>query len=225
MYKEPISTARNPPEESLSKVNGSTGASARQPAGYDDDPMRIAGGQRPPFADVIAENYERIYNVIYRLVNDDEEAADLTQDTFVAAYRAYERFRYEASAYTWLYRIAVNLTKNRFERQQRVDSREAYSLDAPVQLDTDEVTRQVEDWTLAPERVAENDQLRAVVLREVAALKYDYREVVVLRDLEGLRYKEIADVLGCSVEAIKSRLFRARSVLRERLEDLLEEIP
>lgn len=185
----------------------------------------IGSAQHPAFAQVVADNYERIFNVIYRLVNDEEEAADLTQDTFVAAYRAYGRFRHEASAYTWLYRIAVNLTKNRFEKRQRVDAHEAFSLDAPMQLDSDEVVRQVEDWTLSPDRVSENEELRAIVLREVAALKYDYREVVVLRDLEGLRYREIAQVLGCSIEAVKSRLFRARSVLRERLEELLDEIP
>jgi len=206
-------------------VNGNTGVGAGWQASLEGEAGPIEGGERPPFEAVAEENRDRIYSVIYRLVGDHEEAADLTQDTFVAAYRAYERFRYEASAYTWLYRIAVNLTKNRFEKHQRMDARQAYSLDEPVQLDSDEVSRQVEDWTLAPDRVAENDQLRAIVLQEVCNLKYDYREVVVLRDLEGLRYKEIADVLGCSVEAIKSRLFRARSVLRERLEELLEEIP
>jgi len=206
-------------------VNGSAEAEAQEPSTRLGLGEAIGGIQPPAFAQVVAENYERIYNVIYRLVNDDEEAADLTQDTFVAAYRAYGRFRHESSAYTWLYRIAVNLTKNRFEKQQRVGAREAFSLDAPLQLDSDEVTRQVEDWALSPERVSENDELGAIVLREVAALKYDYREVVVLRDLEGLSYREIAEVLGCSVEAVKSRLFRARSVLRERLEELLEEIP
>lgn len=206
-------------------MNGSAEAEAQEPSTRLGRGQAIGGIQPPAFAQVVAENYERIYNVIYRLVNDDEEAADLTQDTFVAAYRAYGRFRHESSAYTWLYRIAVNLTKNRFEKQQRVGAREAFSLDAPLQLDSDEVTRQVEDWALSPERVSENDELGAIVLREVAALKYDYREVVVLRDLEGLSYREIAEVLGCSVEAVKSRLFRARSVLRERLEELLEEIP
>lgn len=206
-------------------MNGSAEAEAQEPSTRLGRGEAIGGIQPPAFAQVVAENYERIYNVIYRLVNDDEEAADLTQDTFVAAYRAYGRFRHESSAYTWLYRIAVNLTKNRFEKQQRVGAREAFSLDAPLQLDSDEVTRQVEDWALSPERVSENDELGAIVLREVAALKYDYREVVVLRDLEGLSYREIAEVLGCSVEAVKSRLFRARSVLRERLEELLEEIP
>ena len=206
-------------------MNSSAGAEAQGADASVGTGGTIGGTQHQPFAQVVAENYERIFNVIYRLVNDDEEAADLTQDTFVAAYRAYGRFRHEASAYTWLYRIAVNLTKNRFEKQQRVDSREAFSLDAPMQLDSDEVMRQVEDWALSPDRVSENDELRAIVLSEVAALKYDYREVVVLRDLEGLRYREIAQVLGCSIEAVKSRLFRARSVLRERLEELLEEIP
>lgn len=207
-------------------MNGSTDARTRRAtASHEGEDRRIENDDRPPFAEVVAENYERVYNVIHRLVNDDEEAADLTQDTFVAACRAYERFRCEASVYTWLYRIAVNLTKNRFERHQRIDSREAYSLDEPVQFENDEVNRQVEDWTLSPEHVAENDQLRAIVLQEVRALKYDYREVVVLRDIEGLAYREIGEVLGCSVEAVKSRLFRARSVLRERLEDLLEEIP
>jgi RNA polymerase sigma-70 factor (ECF subfamily) len=206
-------------------VNGNTGAQA------DWQPLTEGGGgsvmydSRPPFDSVIDENRDRIYSVIYRLVGDQDEASDLTQDTFVAAFRAYDRFRYEASVYTWLYRIAVNLTKNRFEKQQRMDSRRSYSLDEPVQLESDELSRQVEDWTLSPERVAENDQLRSIVLTEVNNLKYEYREVVVLRDLEGLRYREIADILGCSVEAVKSRLFRARSVLRERLEELLEDIP
>jgi len=184
-----------------------------------------AGTSRPPFAQVIAENYERIYNVIYRLVNNEEEAADLTQDSFVAAFRAYDRFRCESSPYTWLYRIAVNLTKNRFEKQKRTETRHAFSLDAPVQVDQDELGREVEDWGLSPERVSENRQLREFVLSEVARLKYEYREVVVLRDLAGLRYREMAEVLGCSVEAIKSRLFRARTVLRERLEEFLGETP
>ncbi len=206
-------------------MNGNSGAQARRVPGDEDEGTPPGSGERPPFARVVAENYERIYNVIYRLVNDEEEAADLTQDTFVAAFRAYSRFRYEASAYTWLYRIAVNLTKNRFEKRQRTDWREGYSLDAPMQLESDEVNRQVEDWAFSPGRVAENDQLRELLLREVQALKYDYREVVVLRDLEGLRYREIADVLDCSVEAVKSRLFRARSVLRDRLEELLEDMP
>ncbi len=216
---------RNPQGESLSKVNGNTGARADWQPLTEGSGGSVMYDSRPPFDTVIDENRDRIYSVIYRLVGDQDEACDLTQDTFVAAFRAYDRFRYEASVYTWLYRIAINLTKNRFEKQQRMDARRSYSLDEPMQLESDELSRQVEDWTLSPERVAENDQLRSIVLTEVSNLKYEYREVVVLRDLEGLRYKEIADILGCSVEAVKSRLFRARSVLRERLEELLEDIP
>ena len=76
----------------------------------------MEGEARPEFADVIAANYQRVYNVILRLIDDREEAADLTQDTFVNACRAYDNFRHESQVYTWLYRIAVNLTKNRLER-------------------------------------------------------------------------------------------------------------
>jgi len=208
----------------MSKVNGGSDAEAHRisPESGEGGSSEASAG-RPPFAQVISENYERIYNVIFRLVNDEEEAADLTQDTFVAAFRAYDRFRYEASAYTWLYRIAVNLTKNRFEKQERTEARHAFSLDAPMRMEEDEVSRQVQDWALSPERLASNRQLREFLLSEVAQLKYEYREVVVLRDLAGLRYREMAEVLGCTVEAIKSRLFRARTVLRERLEQFLDE--
>jgi RNA polymerase sigma-70 factor (ECF subfamily) len=217
---------RNLLEGRLSKVKGRREAKLSNGSAEPGQARPSAGeARRAPFAQVISHNYERIYNVIFRLVDDEDEAADLTQDTFVAAFRAYDRFRQEASPYTWLYRIAVNLTKNRFEKQQRTETRHAFSLDAPMHLEEDEVDRQVEDWALSPERVAENRQLRQFLLSEVAQLKYEYREVVVLRDLAGLRYREMAEVLGCSVEAVKSRLFRARTVLRERIEAFVGDVP
>lgn len=178
------------------------------------------------FKRIIAGNYDRVYNVIYRLTNDSEEAADLTQDTFVNAYRAWDSFRGDSQVYTWLYRIAVNLTKNRLERQGRINRAEVASLDAP--LDTTEDTEmylEVHDETLAPQRLAENRELSQMLARSVEKMRYDYREVIVLRDYQGFSYNEMADILGCSLEAVKSRLFRARSVLRERLEAYLNERP
>jgi RNA polymerase sigma-70 factor (ECF subfamily) len=177
-----------------------------------------AEGDRPDFTQIVAENYQRVYNVICRLIDDREEAADLTQDTFVNACRAYENFRHDSQVYTWLYRIAVNLTKNRLERRGRQRVTEGVSLDAP--LDTgqeEELFRQIEDFRAEPERTAENAELRQFLADQVRRLRDDYREVIVLRDYQDLTYEEIAEVLGCSVQAVKSRLFRARTVLRERL--------
>lgn len=180
------------------------------------------GGQRPEFAEIIAANYQRVYNVILRLIDDREEAADLTQDTFVNACRAYDNFRHESQVYTWLYRIAVNLTKNRLERRGRQRNIEGISVDAPVEMaEQEELFRQIEDYRAEPDRLVLNEELKTFLLEQVSRLRPDYKEVIVLRDYQGLSYEEIADVLGCSVQAVKSRLFRARSVLRERLSKYL----
>lgn len=180
------------------------------------------GGQPPEFAEIIAANYQRVYNVILRLIDDREEAADLTQDTFVNACRAYGNFRHESQVYTWLYRIAVNLTKNRLERRGRQRSIEGVSVDAPVEMaEQEELFRQIEDYRAEPDRLVLNEELKRFLLEQVTRLRPDYKEVIVLRDYQGLSYEEIAEVLGCSVQAVKSRLFRARSVLRERLSKYL----
>lgn len=183
------------------------------------------GGKPLDFAEIVATYYQRVYNVILRLVEDREEAADLTQDTFVNACRAYANFRHESQVYTWLYRIALNLTKNRLERRGRQRAIEGISVEAPIEVPTDqeEIFRQLEDYRENPESIALNEELKQFIARQVQHLRRDYREVIVLRDYEGLSYEEIAAVLGCSIQAVKSRLFRARSVLRERLSHYLFE--
>ncbi len=179
--------------------------------------------KRKQFQHIIADNYDRVYNVVYRLLNDSEEAADLTQDTFVNAYRAWGNFRGESQVYTWLYRIAVNLTKNRLERHGRIQRTEGISLDAPLESDEEnQLYLQIDDDSMAPVRLAENRELQSYLIDCVQRLRYDYREVIILRDYQGFSYNEMADILGCSLQAVKSRLFRARSALRERLEGYLE---
>ncbi len=183
---------------------------------------------RPPdaFARIVEENYQRVYNVIYRLIEDQQEAEDLTQDTFVNAHRAFQSFRGDSQVYTWLYRIAVNLTKNRLERKARRNQAHGYSLDAPLQLDhEDQLWLEVEDWSQCPHQVIENRELGQLLATEVSRLRPEYKEVVILRDYEGLSYEQIAQVLGCSIQAVKSRLFRARSALRHRLQRYLDENP
>jgi RNA polymerase sigma-70 factor, ECF subfamily len=178
------------------------------------------------FAQIVEDNYQRVYSVIYRLIEDRQEAEDLTQDTFVNAHRAFDTFRGDSQVYTWLYRIAVNLTKNRLERRTRRDRAHSYSLDAPVETEGDEdLWRQTPDWSAAPDRLLANEELGELLAAEVTRLRADYREVVILRDYEGLSYEQIATVVGCSVQAVKSRLFRARSVLRDRLCRYVEQEP
>lgn len=173
------------------------------------------------FQRIVEENYQRIFNVVYHMIEDREEAEDLTQDTFINAHRAFASFRHESQIYTWLYRIAVNLTKNRLDRRRRRRLTEAGSLDAPLEVEDDDIMPQVEDWRHTPVRTAENSELQRVLTAEVSNLRPEYKEVVILRDYEDLSYEQIAQVLGCSVQAVKSRLFRARSVLRRALREYL----
>ncbi|MFO7947467.1 MAG: sigma-70 family RNA polymerase sigma factor [Armatimonadota bacterium] len=176
------------------------------------------------FKAVIEQNYERVYNVIYRMISDPEQAADLTQETFVNAYRSWDSFRGDSQVYTWLYRIAVNLTKNRLERQGRVNRTEAFSIDAPIDTDGDsELYMQINDESMAPENLVDNQELKKVLVEQVDRLRHDYKEVIILRDYQGFSYNEIADILGCSLQAVKSRLFRARSTLRQRLQSYLKD--
>jgi RNA polymerase sigma-70 factor (ECF subfamily) len=174
------------------------------------------------FRAVVAEYHAKVYNLIYRYVGDADEAADLTQDTFVCAFRAWSHFRGDSAVYTWLYRIAINLSKNRLKHLKRRRSAEVVSLDEPLPTDEESIEREVEDWTLSPERALENRELGLFLATQVSRLPSDFREVIILRDYQGLSYQEVADVVGCSVKAVKSRLFRARTLLRDKLRRYLE---
>jgi RNA polymerase sigma-70 factor (ECF subfamily) len=169
--------------------------------------------------DELFERYERdIFNLIYRLVGDYEEAADLTSETFVRALRSFGRFRGESRPYTWLYRIAVNLCKNYFRRRGVRQRAHGPSLDEQVVLDDQQqVEREIEDWSRAPQRQAERHELQREIERAIAELSAQGRMVVILRDLHGLSYQEIAEVVGVSAEVVKARLHRARAALRKRL--------
>jgi len=185
-------------------------------------------GQRDSGLEMTAESFEqlferyqtKIFNLIYRIVGDYEDAADLTSETFVQAFKGFDRFRGESQVYTWLYRIAVNTCRNYFRRmgrRRRVPSRSFEGL-APDELV--EIERSG-DWVQSPEQALESQELRREVMEGISALREDFRMVIVLRDLQGLSYQEMAEVLGCSLEAVKSRLFRARKLLSKRLEAYL----
>ena len=170
--------------------------------------------------DAIVDKYEKpIFNLIYRLVGDRDEAADLAQETFVAAYRSLSEFRGDASVYTWLYRIAVNKCKNAFKERDR---RRAYvSLEIDAGFEAEQIAGA--DDVGEPVTALERKELRERIERAMGQLPFDYRIVAVLRDLNGLSYEEIARVAGLSIDVVRTRLARARGMLRRKLEVYLVE--
>ena len=180
-------------------------------------------GQRVAEAfEELFEAYEqKIFNAIYRLVGDHEDAADLTADTFARALRGYDRFRGDAQPYTWLYRIALNLCKNYFRQQQHRSRVHSFSLDSPTEVEGERLARDIEDPAPSPASQAEARELEQKVATCLALLRPEFRTLIVLRDIQGLSYQEIGNVLGCSEKAVKSRLFRARVQLRDALTEHL----
>lgn len=173
--------------------------------------------------DELVDRYERrIFNLIYRIVGDYDEAADLTQDTFVAAYRAFDGFRGDATAYTWLYRVAVNVCKNRFRELGKRRDIEGLSLDDGETGIGEVITESGITTPLpTPERAFEREEMRRLVEDAIQSLPEDYRIVAVLRDLNGLTYREIAEAADLSIDVVKTRLARARGMLRKKLERYL----
>ncbi len=182
-----------------------------------------AGPERSPldaqlFERLVAEYGKRVFNVVLNILGDYEEAADCTQEAFLKAFESLHTFRGESQLYTWLYRIAVNLAKNRLRDLRRRRKVEAASLESPPEGEV----LSLPSRELSPEELAERKEVQELVRRAIASLPYDLRVALVLREIDGLSYAEIAEVTGASIEAVKSRLFRARNLLRERLKALLE---
>ena len=173
--------------------------------------------KRRLFDSLVTEYERKIYNVAYRMLGDAEAAADVTQETFINAYRHFEGFRGDSSISTWLYRIASNLCKNKLKQRKRRQQFESYSLDETFEIDDDYLTPQVSDTSQAPETIIKRKELGRQIAENLLKLKPEFREMVVLRDLQHLTYEQICEVTGLSLPAVKSRLLRARRQLQKLL--------
>ena len=163
--------------------------------------------QAPDFERVVEENADFVYNVALRMMGNPEEAEDVAQDAFLSAYRAYGSFRGESKASTWLYRVTVNAALMRLRK-----TKPARDL---TQAGLDEI--EVADWSASPHDEAVNAELREALTEGLKQLEPSLRVAVVLRDVQGLSSTEAAEALDISVPALKSRLHRARVLLRQRL--------
>ncbi|MFN2467974.1 MAG: RNA polymerase sigma factor [Gaiellaceae bacterium] len=182
-----------------------------QHAARDDATLlaRAKGGDVEAFAELVRQHEHRVRAVLYRLLDDERDVEEATQDAFVQAWRNLDRFRGDAAVFTWLYRIAVNEALARL-RRRRVPLAEL--------ADVEQSESRAGEAASEPERAAEAGELKAVLARSVRALPLEYRAPLVLRDLVGLSNPEVADVLEISVAAAKSRIHRARMQVREELE-------
>jgi RNA polymerase sigma-70 factor (ECF subfamily) len=185
----------------------------------DEDLMdRVARDDEKAFTELVRRFQGRVINLVSRILNDRECADDLTQEVFVRVYVHRRNYRHGSRFSTWLFTIAANLAKNEIRR--RVRKRNWFSLDALQEMLKDSAI-QLADPTEGRESALEREQLQAAVGRAIATVPEKYRLALVLRDIEGLPYEEIAQVLGIPGGTVRSRINRARGMLKRKLQPLL----
>jgi RNA polymerase sigma-70 factor, ECF subfamily len=172
-------------------------------------------GDQDAFSQLVLRYQRRIFNLVYRMVQHYEEASEITQEAFLAAWQGLPSFRGEARFATWLYRIAYNCALKHLEALKRDKALQA-ALQAEQALDGEDQQIQAEARLDARER-------QAVVQEQLAYLPAKYRMVLILRHLQEMTYEEMAEILAVPVGTIKTHLFRARNLLKERLEALYRE--
>ena len=176
---------------------------------------KVRDGDVSAFEQLFNSYQKRVYNLIYRLVGNEQDAADLTQEAFVRIYNARHRLQTEGAFLAWMRTIAVNLCRDHFRKCKRTIKGD--SLDAPIWIEGDELQREVEDWSMNPERTFEKKDLQAAVQGALDTLSEEHRAVVVLHHIEGMDVQEIARELGVPEGTVKSRLARAREELKRKL--------
>ncbi len=179
---------------------------------------RVQKGEKGAFDLLVRKYQHKVAKLVARYVRDRAEIEDVTQEAFIRAYRAIGAFRGESAFYTWLYRIAVNTAKNYLESQGRRPPGTDVEADAAEQLEGAELLRD----SATPERHLLTDEIATTVRRVLENLPPDLRSAIMLREIEGLSYEEIAEVMNCPIGTVRSRIFRAREAIDAELKPLLE---
>ncbi len=179
---------------------------------------RVAEDDERAFTEIVRRFQGRVGNLISRVLNDRENVDDLTQEVFVRVFVHRRNYRRGSKLSTWVFTIAANLAKNEIRR--RVRRRNWFSLDALTEVLSDSLP-QLADPTEGREARLEREQLQGAVGRAIATVPEKYRLALVLRDIEGLAYEEIAEVLGLPGGTVRSRINRARGMLQRKLQPLL----
>jgi RNA polymerase sigma-70 factor (ECF subfamily) len=185
--------------------------------------VELQAGSEEAFSQLIAQYHAPVYSLVSRVLNDPSDAPDITQDVFIKVFRGIHSFHGDSSLRTWIYRIALREASNQRRWWSRHRGREV-TID--TQTETDEQHPLCLKDTLADEHespfeAAAHEEVRARVELELHQLPEPYRTVVILRDLEGMAYDEIAEILGAQLGTVKSRLVRGRAMLRIRLGDFV----
>ena len=180
---------------------------------------RVQRGDKTAFDLLVRKYQHKVVKLVLRYVRNPAEAEDIAQEAFIKAYRALPQFRGDSAFYTWMYRIAINTAKNSLASRDR--SPIAYDLDLTDPEESHSVQTKLQDPD-TPEGMALTEEIRGIVNSAIEALPEELKTAIVLRELDGLSYEEIAAAMECPVGTVRSRIFRAREAIDKRLREVFE---
>lgn len=180
---------------------------------------RVQRGDKSAFDLLVRKYQHKVVKLVLRYVRNPAEAEDIAQEAFIKAYRALPQFRGDSAFYTWMYRIAINTAKNSLASRDR--SPIAYDLDLTDPEESHSVQTKLQDPD-TPEGMALTEEIRGIVNSAIEGLPEELKTAIVLRELDGLSYEEIAAAMECPVGTVRSRIFRAREAIDKRLREVFE---
>ena len=179
---------------------------------------RVQNGDKTAF-DLLVQKYQhKVVNLVSRFVSDQAECQDIAQDAFIKAYRAIGNFRGDSQFYTWLYRIAANTAKNYLASRARKSPTYSVDVDDAEHYEGESGLKEYSN----PENLLLTDEIKETIFRAIEELPDDLKSAITLREIEGLSYEEIAEVMDCPIGTVRSRIFRARDAIDKELRPLLE---
>lgn len=180
---------------------------------------RVQNGDKQAFNLLVIKYQSKVCNLISRYINNSGDVPDVAQEAFIKAYRALPRFRGDSAFYTWLYRIAVNTAKNYVVAQGRRPPSSDIDADEAENYDNGGALKEISN----PENLMLSEQLKQAVFSTIESLPDDLRMAITLREIEGLSYEEIAEVMECPVGTVRSRIFRAREAVDKSIRPLINQ--
>ena len=179
------------------------------------------GGDKAAFDELVLKHQHKLFNLCYRFLGDYQEANDSAQETFIKVYRSLKKFRFESAFSTWLYRIAVNTSKNKLKSAEYRRKKKMVPLDNPASLYNSSPAIGIHDGTHSPAMELEKKERMILIQEAINVLPPEQKEVVTLRDIEGCSYEAIVEITGFNPGTVKSRLARARLDLRKKLRSVI----
>ncbi len=175
---------------------------------------RAKKGDVDAFEQLIEKYQKKVYNIALKMLGNKEDAYDMSQEVFIRVYRSIDKFKEQASLSTWIYKITTNVCLDEIRRRK---NRFTVSIDDDMELNDSKVKRQIEYDGPSPEIIVEENELREIINKSIQQLPEQYRVVTILRDIQGFSYEEIANILDVPQGTVKSRINRARAMLRDIL--------